>query len=774
MKAIIISLLKSFRLAKVKLILCVLAAALSAWGISTIVYGYIMTNRDFYENFVRSNPADLILKIESPDDALIEKIRSNDKVAQMERREAISARVKNANGNWMFIMIFGAPDPRSSSISKFDVVETRSEDDRSIYIEKNGAIFLKPELDTLAIQFPSTQPQSFKMAGLVHDPGQAPSRMEQALYGYTAIANLEPYLKPGEQRFVLRTKQTGLNAIELSIIGQELQSIASESGKEASFIVPPPGEHPHQGIVDSIAFLQESFGAILSLLGAILLSLILITWLYPQIPSIGIMKAVGSSTRMIFLGYTFILILIIALGLAIGLPLGYRTATFYSASIAFIQNFTPITTPLPIIDHLVTIIPVILIPYLFALSPMLRASRMSVQSAITAVFSTPYQRIFNFTQKSFADTRHKYSLNNLFRNNQRTTLLVILLIAGAALFTTGTNLRYSLQKDFRGYAGDAGYAITAYLKDTATTHIDYLDKLPFIERTSYLRARPIRFQLKDQVKEEGTALRTYEPGYEFDQSRIIEGEWKADCPTCLYINQRLQEDFKNTPIGTEIEIRFQNNSSKKYIYSGVLKDIAHAGFFVFSDVPNASFNEVAIKLKDNYSSQDAARQIDDVFLDNDVEVSQIGDLNTRLAALENHLAPMYLVIQVMGIVTMLVALTGLVIVLNLSLQERAREIGIMKSLGGSKRSIVNMYHLEYVIITTLALVIGLVLGNILNAAICNLFGTMVLNVPVPPENDVLWLAVGGATVLIIQALVIAVYVRVKVTATSRQLLSEVY
>jgi len=86
----------------------------------------------------------------------------------------------------------------------------------------------------------------------------------------------------------------------------------------------------------------------------------------------------------------------------------------------------------------------------------------------------------------------------------------------------------------------------------------------------------------------------------------------------------------------------------------------------------------------------------------------------------------------MGIATIIIALAGLVIVLNLSIQERAREMGIMKALGGTASSIVNMYHREYLGITFAAVLIGAVVGHFFNAAICDLFGIMVINSPVPP------------------------------------------
>ena len=73
MKVILWKLIKDFRLAKVKLLLLLLAASLSGWGISSVVYSYFMTERDFKENFARTYPADMTVIVENYTKGLEEK-----------------------------------------------------------------------------------------------------------------------------------------------------------------------------------------------------------------------------------------------------------------------------------------------------------------------------------------------------------------------------------------------------------------------------------------------------------------------------------------------------------------------------------------------------------------------------------------------------------------------------------------------------------------------------------------------------------------------------
>jgi putative ABC transport system permease protein len=772
MKAIVINLIKSFKLSKGKLFLCIAAAALSTWGISTIFYSYFLTTRDFTENFGSTNPADIILTLNDPTDSLVNAIRISPAVSEMERRETITGRVQNANGNWMSLVVFAFDSMENTSISKFDISENFNNIQPGLFIERNGVGFLNKESDSLLIQFPGFDATSIVWSGNVYDPGQAPSQMEQALYGYTSIRNISRFKTSQSQRFLLTTKQKNLNENELRLIADDLVNIATKSNAKAVFTIPPPGEHPHQGIVDGISFLQKSFGVILSLLGVILLSLIIITWLYPQIVNIGIMKAIGASTPMILKAYVLVLVIILLVGLAIGLPIGYKSAELYNKALAFIQNFNAITDPLPLKLHLIVLLPALLVPMAFAIIPLTKAAGTTVHNALNHIFYTPYQTIFRLTQASIDNVKWKYSVNNLFRSNQRTSLLMLLLIAGVTLFSTGSNLRHSLKKDFESYANDSGYGVTIILKDSSTRPFDFLKKLSFIDALSYVNIKGVRFKVGTQSFEENSPLRTMAHDYEFNEQRISMGTYKRDCDNCIYISQRYQSDFKDIFFGDTVRLQFRT-ANKPFIYSGIVKDITHPGFYRFGTGSNESFLEVAVKLKPGVLSLEAVKKIDDVLLENNIDVRSVSDETTRLTALENHLRPMYLIIQVMGGVTISIAVVGLLIVLNLSLQERAREMGVMKALGANVNAIVNCFHREYLILSTASIIVSLIIAYFFTAAICNLFGVMVINAPVPPLTD--FLSIGALTIalLLIQSVIISTFVRNKIKNSSATLLTEI-
>src|SRR5882757_5774152 len=110
MKAIIKKLLHEFLLAKGKFILCVLATAVSGWGISTVVYSYLMAERDFRVNFGETSPADIAITIDNYQPAIAAGLMEDSQVEDIERREMILSRVKNNKGVWMTLLLFGCED----------------------------------------------------------------------------------------------------------------------------------------------------------------------------------------------------------------------------------------------------------------------------------------------------------------------------------------------------------------------------------------------------------------------------------------------------------------------------------------------------------------------------------------------------------------------------------------------------------------------------------------------------------------------------------------
>jgi putative ABC transport system permease protein len=770
---IIKKLLHDFWLVKGKFFLCVLASLISAWGISSVVYSYLMSTRDFTENYSRSNAAALVVTLKNDSDTLLRVLRSDKNIEAVERREVVNGRIKNSEGNWIPFILFAAEDLNNTAVSKFELLDNRKATPNQVWIEKNSKGFLK-DIVNQEIKFGDILSWKFVSGGFIHDAGMPPSQMEGTVYLYTTIGYFNQYLPKDVHRYLFSVKNKNADGQQLKNISEVIRErVTSAGGEVVNITIPPPGEHPHQNIVDGVSLLQSTFGGILSLLGIILLSLILLTWLYPQMTDIGIIKTMGASTRMIFTGYLAVLLIIISTGILIGLPLGYQTAKFYNRFIAMLQNFEVVKDPLPFTSHLLTIIPAIIIPVLFSLLPLLKTSKASIHAALNKVFYTPHKILFSVTQKLPGGSRSKYIMNNLFRSNQRTLLMILLLTTGIALFLTSSNLKYSINKDFDDYFKATNYDFVISLKDSVQD-VPVLKKLPFVKEVAFVKRKGVQYQSPLKVYKESRTLVTLSPTYIIDSSLLLSGTLKKDCENCIYISQRFAPEFKGITPGTPINIEI-NKEGKAFIFSGIIKELTSGPqFYRFSRDTGIWYREIHIKIQDGFNAMEAATILDDSLLYNNINTDRIYNKLDGAVMLQNHLKPTFIIIQAMGIFTILVGLCGMLIVLNLSIKERLREMGIMKAVGGSVRAVSALFGMEYFIVNCLAAVTGVIAGYGLTWMLANTFGETIVNVAFNASIDWKFLFISLFVLLAIQTLLIVLYSRLKIRKSSAALLNNVF
>ena len=773
MKTIISKLFGDLWRNKGKFFLCILAASLSSWGISTVIYSYLMSERDFKANFSDSQPADIVITLQNPDNELIEGLKKHPLVKTLERREVLSGRIADKNNNRMPFILFAAEDFGQLTLDKFTILDNPQNKENGIFIEKNGKGFLNASSENLDILFPGKEAFITKKGGFVHDARMPPSQMEHAIYGYTKISTIKDFLNPDSKRFLIKTHEKNPDREKLETIVKELKTFIKEkNGNILSIANPPPGEHPHQNIVDGISVLQLSFGFILALLGVALLSLILLTWLYPQIVDIGIMKSLGASTQHIMKAYLAVLGFIIISGMAIGIPLGYLMAGLFNSFIAFVQNFQTVKENFPIGVHLLVMLLCSFVPLLFSIFPLMNASKTSVQNAMNRTFYISQKRIFRFLQKLISSVHIKYVVNNLFRKSQHTLLLITILAVGIALFFTGANLKYSINKDLSHFFREFNYEINLQLVEKQTKKLPFLEALPFIESVSYIGKENVVFQAPNNAHNENSTIKVLSKDYVLSEELLISGKLDKDCEDCIYIHQSFTLDFKNLALGSKIRMVKENGENTSFTFAGIIKEIGVTGcFYRFSKNEDLPYNDMAISLKKSIPLKEAIQKIENLMAENHIEIAHTYDIQHRMAMLEDHLKPTFIIIQVMGLLTVLVALAGVLIVLNLTIQERSKEIGILKAIGSSSTQIARLFYQEYLIINVIAVFIGLFLTVILTYIFCYLFGTMVLRAGISPYFDMPLILISIILLILMQYFMILGYTRLKIKKNVNALFS---
>ena len=242
MKTIVFKLFHDFRLNKTKFLLCVIAAGLSSWGISSAFYSYSLANRDFTENFAATHPSDLAITITHATDSVVQAILSLPEVEGIERREALVGRIRAYN-SWMPVTLFAVENFDRLKYNSFRLVETNSPSFGGIYIEQNAAIFLDGSDEKAIIRFAGSDSIVLKKSGTIHDPGLAPAQMERVVYAYTDLKTAATLIKSGTRRLLIKTNFKKPTQRDLNEFGEKLSAQIKQAGGEVITTTVPLGEN---------------------------------------------------------------------------------------------------------------------------------------------------------------------------------------------------------------------------------------------------------------------------------------------------------------------------------------------------------------------------------------------------------------------------------------------------------------------------------------------------------------------------------------------------
>ncbi len=773
MKAIIFKLIHDFWLNKTKFILCVMAVALTAAGTGGFLYGYFFAARDFEVNFRSTSPSDMSISVTGVSDSIIASMKAWPLVQGIECREALTGRIRSF-GRSFPILLFGVDNFTKLSYNTFQVTENTSDSFGGIYIERQATRFVDMGSEDLVVRFTDKDSLILKRSGIVHDPGLAPAQMEQMVYGYTDIRNLKRFQDSSARRILIKTTLRNPRQTDLIAAGDSISKRLEAAGARIRNItIPQYGEHPHQGVVDGIAYLQRCFGAAFSLIGIILLSLILLTWVFPMLPQVGIMKAVGASTRAIVGAYVVVFFILLAPGLILGLPLGYMAGGLYNKFVAMLQNFEVIDTALPVSTHLFVVGVCTIIPFLFFLSILIRVGQVTVYTAMNRTFSQSSGMWFRLTQYAIKDRKLKYAVNNLWRSHQRTLLAIALLGAGTTLYLTGKNLEYSIKKDFRDTEENLEYNVRFSLNKRESKMPTQIATYDAVGKFAPVLGELVEYESQKKGYRESSVMQTFGPDYQMKNELLMRGSLDRDCGDCFYVNQRLTEDFEDVKIGQRINFFFKDGSKVSYRFNGVIKDQTGGGMYKFSKEPLAVFSAIAISISKDQIANGALDSLNAIIKNAGMGVIMTSITSDVMTSLENHLAPTYVVVQYTGIFTMVVGLLGILIVLNLTIQERMAEVGILKSIGCDRSGIIRLIRTEFMILNVIAFAIGFGICFLLTNELCAVYGKGLLGTGFPPRQNMLLAAATLIVLFTTQFALITFYCKRKIENTSRVLLSEV-
>jgi len=749
--------------APVRSSLAVVAMAAGVFGLGTILTSYSILTRELEKTFADTRPASAILIVDNADDAVVASVRAVPGVLDAEARPIVRARVRVGKDEWAPLVLFVVPDFRDLRIDRFSRTEGAGPPgDDEVALERTALSVARAAIgDRITMRTADGVERPMRVAGTVHAAGLAPAWMDHVVSGFVTrrlASHIDAQAMSNQVRIIVKGNRLDERHIR-DVADRVRKSLEAEGHKVTPVDVPAPGRHPHADQMDTFLFLLGAFGALTLVLSAVLVANMIHALLTEQVRQVGVMKAIGATTRQVVALYLGQVAILAVLSLCIGMPLAFSAGRGYGQFTASILNATISTAAVPLWVIATQIAVGIALPLLVALLPVYRASRITIHQAFSndisgrAFGTRPFDRWL--ARLRLLPRPLMLSLRTTFHRRGRLVLAVSTLAVGGAAFISALNVSAEWTRIIAEDAVARRYDVYAvFSRPYPIAQIAAaVDKLSNITHAEYW-SESAAIVAGPNGRETRIALVGLDPNTPLLRLPLLEGRWlNASDSDAVVINQNLLADAPWLHAGNRIALRV-NGRPVSWNVVGVVKEMgAHQAVYANSaDALRATGQagdtarsvRVVTRAHDAKSQLAASRELERALQRDGIGVLLMQSLADGRKAFEDHLVIIKSALIFAAALVVLVGGLGLTSTLTLNVIERTRELGILGAIGATPRALSRYIVFEGVLMGLLSWCIAIVLAVPVTYFIGTVAGRMFhktgLDFLMSPQAVITWFA----------------------------------
>jgi putative ABC transport system permease protein len=476
--------------------------------------------------------------------------------------------------------------------------------------------------------------------------------------------------------------------------------------------ITPPDVPPAAAILNGIFFLLGLIGVIVVILGIFLVNNSISAIVTQQVNQIGVLKAVGASSRQVLSTY---LILVVSYGLLatlISIPIGFfaaRGLQVFFAGFLNIENATPQVDPTAVMIQALICLAA---PLLAATLPLWSGARITVREAISTYGLTGGA---GFVDRTVARVRSvPYSalliIGNTFRNRRRVLVVEIALIAAGAIFmavlglSDATDFTYG-DKLAAVHKFDVAHSFEEDVRDGRLQNVVAAEP-QITHAEGWLvggaKARPAA-QADSTVEDPNLTIFAIPQETRVYQPEMKDGRWfDAAEDGAVVLHSRLAQEMNLEP-GDNITLTSADGRESTWRVVGTLFDPASnsAVYLPLDEWQREAgrfdrVNTVWAQVAPGADAQAAAAALETRLENEGISVAARSPFgaNTLEEIIDDLGGGFDIILQLLAIMAVVIALVGgvgLSGVLSLSVLERRREIGVLRSIGASSWQVTRLF-----------------------------------------------------------------------------------
>ncbi len=505
-----------------------------------------------------------------------------------------------------------------------------------------------------------------------------------------------------------------------------------------------PNTHPAQDTVNGITTILGVMAVLSLALGLFLVINTVNAIVAQQVPQIGMMKAIGGTTRQMLQLYLSGVVVYSLLALLIAVPLGALAARGLTNSLLPLMaipldpifRFSPPAVTQQIIVGL-------LVPVLAALWPVFGGVRITVRAAISnyGIGASFGKGLLDrlLSRLSFLPRAASLTIRNTFRRKGRVVLTEITLILAGVVFVMVLSSAESFTYTIHVLTESLGLKVL----------INFQQPLRSDEITAVIGAQPnvgkiemqlfwpsTAFKTKDAEKGEDIFISAVRPESTLLKLPVVAGRWLLPDDEHAVVLNRDRADKLDVTIGDKVWISLPGGTTKtEWTVVGTVFDLSNLQRAVYVPLPvyqreaglvGRSTSAWVSTIPDDSATQLRVEgQLRDILNARGLRVGSTDTQENERILNENKFSIITKMLLAMSALIAAVGAIGLAGTLSINVLERRREIGVMRAIGSSSLTIAGIFIGEGLLLGLIAWVIAIPLSVPVGQAFATVIGQVI-------------------------------------------------
>ncbi|MDJ0755335.1 MAG: FtsX-like permease family protein [Ardenticatenaceae bacterium] len=737
---------------KARSMLVVLSIAVGVFSVGVISGSQVVLGRELNASYAEINPSHATLMVLNPfGEEVAETIKAMPEIAAAEPRKGVYGRVQTGPDTWQQVNFITLPDFEAIEVDKISSESgTWPPGRHEMVVERTALSLLNAEVgDTVIVKGPNGREREVQIVGLAHDllaklfviDGLGVAYVDEETLSW--LGGQDGYL---EMRIRVSEQTDDINHIRA--VANLVQDKIEKTGSPVFFtMVPTPNQHPLNYVVQALSVMLGILGVLALLLSSFLVINTISSLLAQQTRQIGLMKSFGATTRQISGMYVVMVLIFGLLTLFIALPLGAWGTYGLALVMGDYFNFDIDQFRMPLSVMVLQASVAFLIPIVASLVPIWRGTKTTVHESMNdyGVDQTygkgRIDQLLLKTRGFLARSRPLVlSIRNTFRRQQRLLLTLGTLIFSGIVFVSVASVNDSLLRTIDTMLSYFQYDVafqferpyrTSYVKRVAMTDPDVVAA----ESWAFYNTRV----LHEDGTHGGMTVMFAPPGdTELIKPELEEGRWlRPGEANAVVVNTIFLRDEPDLGLGDEITFKLEGQETEWKIVGVVSGGQVVGMVFVDYDAFSREIGLVDradwLMVKTVTSDEATQVKVRDYL---QTQFDQMGIRVNISATVASEMREVQAIFQIL--IVMLFFMTfmlaavggfGLAGTMSINVLERSREIGIMRAIGASNRSVLYIFLVEGLLIGLLSWVVAVVLAWPVGWYLSKAIGEQFLNTP---------------------------------------------